>query len=750
LEARTADVLPKLELDKDVVSGQWRRQGDYLVLTSEDGSAKPVLQLPANPAGGPYRIEAIVVPHTLSGEIALHLPLAGAPRYVREITLRIRLDNNKRGGFEYIEQRGIDALDKSHAAPVALRQGQPNKILVDVLPGAEDAKLKLWINDEPIVAWFGDREQLTGASAAWRPRRTDYPAFGTTSKELVLRRLRLDPKGKEVKWLREEPAIAAAPSSPAPPPSPSTPGRPPGSVSADGTLTFAGHRYRYVGKTCGWMEAKDMAEQMGGHLAVITSKEEDEAVRQAFKHHLKASTDPMESLWLGASRPDAASPWRWVTGEPFGYVNWANAEPDLNTGEPPWVLTYRDRAALWRDDGVTLDGRPLQHKGFIIEWDDLTTPMKEPAIAAVPTPPPSPPPPAPVVAPAAPASELEKRLSEIEARFLSAYERDVGKAHDAAIADLTAKYSAAVQRATAAATQAGQLDEALKLRAEQERVEKQQPLPPQDAADVPPSLKQLRATFREQVARLEAETGIKAKPLYQRYEELLEAYQKELTQQQKLDDALKVKMRRDAVAAKRSQAILPGRPTAASAETLTLFNGSSLDGWIVRGTGRCFEVEDGAIKTTGQRGNLFYTGVSGEPPTFRDFILTLKAKTMPGGNSGVWLHCTPATLASDVRAAALEIQIDNSTDIRRSGSLYGIRDVKEKHVKEGEWFDLQIEVRTPEVTASINGKQVLKWRQPNNWKPPEGVPNARLSEGTIGLQSNGGVTYLKDIQLRPL
>ena len=65
---------------------------------------------------------------------------------------------------------------------------------------------------------------------------------------------------------------------------------------------------------------------------------------------------------------------------------------------------------------------------------------------------------------------------------------------------------------------------------------------------MPESLKKLRSTYRTALAKLNQERQTKAKPYYDRYDLLLEAYQKELTQQKRLDDASKVKSVRDEVA----------------------------------------------------------------------------------------------------------------------------------------------------------------------------------------------------------
>lgn len=153
--------------------------------------------------------------------------------------------------------------------------------------------------------------------------------------------------------------------------------------------------------------------------------------------------------------------------------------------------------------------------------------------------------------PAPAANDLYARLGQIASQFQTAYDRDIAPGHNAAVADLDTKYLAAVNRALGDATKKGVLEDALKLREEVQRVKQKQALPPVDLDTLPASLKALRGTYRSAVAKLEQDRDVKAKPYYDRYDELLDAYQKELTQQKRLDDALKVKARRDELATSR-------------------------------------------------------------------------------------------------------------------------------------------------------------------------------------------------------
>lgn len=156
-----------------------------------------------------------------------------------------------------------------------------------------------------------------------------------------------------------------------------------------------------------------------------------------------------------------------------------------------------------------------------------------------------------------PSPEATTKITEITAQFQAAYDRDVGNPHTAALDALDIKYIGAMKRSLDAATQAGNLDEALKLREEISRVIKKEALPPVDIDSLPASLKQLRTTYRTMLAKLEQERDAKAQPFYDHYDKLLEALQTDLTKAKLIDDAIAVKAKRDSVALDRPKVIVP-------------------------------------------------------------------------------------------------------------------------------------------------------------------------------------------------
>lgn len=341
-------------------------------------------------------------------------------------------------------------------------------------------------------------------------------------------------------------------------------------------------------------------------------------------------------------------------------------------------------------------------------------------------------------------SDTATRMAGIQTQFQTAYDRDVAKPHLTALTDLDAKYLVAVNRVLDAATQAGNLEEALKLREETERVTKKQPLSPADLDSLPEGLKELRSAYRSALERINQERDQKAQPYFDHYDKLLEALQMELTKERQIDEAMKVRKVREELSRQRTQN--PDKQAAPSApppKGTQLFDGRSLTGWRIEGDKKAFTVVGGLLKANGQKASLMCT----EGP-WKSFELNLKVMTELQGNSGVWIH-TPKN-PRDSSNPGLEVQIYNGPDAQKTGSIYSIQPQTRLLVRDGQWFDLKIIVQDKTIRVFVNGTRVNEWTQPSGWRPPPNVPTAELGSGTIGLQSNGGVTWFKDIFIRPL
>ena len=140
-----------------------------------------------------------------------------------------------------------------------------------------------------------------------------------------------------------------------------------------------GHQYQRIEVPMAWTEARALCEALGGHLATIESKEENEFLYTYFS----ATT----VCWLGASIE--AGQWRWVTGEPFIYQNWAGGEPSDATGEVERYLnfgnssmTFLRKGPQWNDHRDAGDHAGWHLTYPLCEWDPPAAPPPPPAISA--------------------------------------------------------------------------------------------------------------------------------------------------------------------------------------------------------------------------------------------------------------------------------------------------------------------------------------------------------------------------------
>jgi hypothetical protein len=180
---------------------------------------------------------------------------------------------------------------------------------------------------------------------------------------------------------------------------------------------------------------------------------------------------------------------------------------------------------------------------------------------------------------------------------------------------------------------------------------------------------------------------------------------------------------------------------------VAIFNGKNFDGWkITEESPGTFTIEDGTIKVAGPRAHMFYDGPVGDH-NFKNFEFKADIKTMPGANSGMFIHTDYQP--SGWPAKGYEIQVNQThTDWRKTGSVYGEQDVKEVYAKDGEWYTEHIIVNGKKVTVMVDGKVINEYTEPDEPKSK----TKRLSQGTVALQGHDpkSVIYYKNVMVKVL
>ena len=185
-------------------------------------------------------------------------------------------------------------------------------------------------------------------------------------------------------------------------------------------------------------------------------------------------------------------------------------------------------------------------------------------------------------------------------------------------------------------------------------------------------------------------------------------------------------------------------------EWVSLFDGKSLTNWKANENPATFTVADGAIVVHGPRAHLFYEGPIMKHD-FKNFEFKAKVMTTQGSNSGIFIHT--AFQETGWPSKGYEVQVNNShTDWRRTGSLYGVEDVKEVYVKDNEWYTEYIKVEGKKITIKINDKTVVEYTEPDGIEKEKDRAEKHLSSGTFALQGHdpNSKVFFKDIMVRTL
>ena len=143
-------------------------------------------------------------------------------------------------------------------------------------------------------------------------------------------------------------------------------------------------------------------------------------------------------------------------------------------------------------------------------------------------------------------------------------------------------------------------------------------------------------------------------------------------------------------------------------ETISLFNGENLDGWIIYGTEKWYVEDYELVCESGPDKEYGYLGTE---ENFDDFILSLQFKQENNGNSGVFFRSSvDGTKVNgwQVEVAPPGLHSGGIYESYGRGWLIKPDSAKDSVVKMGEWNSMKIKVISDEVTTSINGTEMIK------------------------------------------
>lgn len=127
-------------------------------------------------------------------------------------------------------------------------------------------------------------------------------------------------------------------------------------------LEYNGHAYaiynfRELGLS-NFNKCERYCEKMGGHLAVIDSEGENQAI---YSYLLKNDRD---HTFFGFSDQNNEGLWEWVDGSPIYYTNWASGQPNNKGGREHFAQFNGKDGGTWNDAGFG-----DQSHRFLCEWE---------------------------------------------------------------------------------------------------------------------------------------------------------------------------------------------------------------------------------------------------------------------------------------------------------------------------------------------------------------------------------------------
>src|SRR5687768_17876018 len=145
-----------------------------------------------------------------------------------------------------------------------------------------------------------------------------------------------------------------------------------------------------------------------------------------------------------------------------------------------------------------------------------------------------------------------------------------------------------------------------------------------------------------------------------------------------------------------------------SQKTVPLFNGKDLTGWTIHGTEK-WHVENGELVC--ESGPDKQYGYLSTNKSYDNFILQLKFKLEANGNSGVFIRSG----IEGTKISGWQVEVappnHNTGGIYESygrGWLIKPDSADQKHLKEGKWNILKIQVVDVVVTTWLNGKKMVE------------------------------------------
>ena len=134
-------------------------------------------------------------------------------------------------------------------------------------------------------------------------------------------------------------------------------------------IEYEGHKYKFVYDQVSWHEAKKLAEQEGGHLAIFETPEEISFIQSSQKQR--------KTAWVGITDSQVEGEWRWIDGSKLDPTieSFLKRGRDMEARDYGHILLQGGLMSRHKSGILPRGWRGREYvEGYLIEWD---TPQKK-------------------------------------------------------------------------------------------------------------------------------------------------------------------------------------------------------------------------------------------------------------------------------------------------------------------------------------------------------------------------------------
>ena len=164
---------------------------------------------------------------------------------------------------------------------------------------------------------------------------------------------------------------------------------------------------------------------------------------------------------------------------------------------------------------------------------------------------------------------------------------------------------------------------------------------------------------------------------------------------------------------------------------MTLFDGSSLDGWTTSGDAN-WSLVDGAVEATNGNGHLISEN------SYSDFVLTLEFWVDDPANSGVFIRCSDRNAIGATSCYEVNIYDQREDQTYRTGGIVNFAAPAAQIDAGGQWNNYEIRAEGTRLLVTLNGTVTVD------------IEDSTYSEGPFTLQYGSGVVKFRNVQIRRL